>query len=258
MSIRNYMKTRRAIREARRMRVAKRSERLGEEVPEKEINVETVKPKPIKKKAIPKPKIQKEKEKTMEITLNKANKLRNELEKMSIPNNYTVFLRTDMFREEITDIFLVFKTELLSSFQRNNDILKHLYALRNLINGANHKNGVSLIINQIACYQLMIKAIENRIQQIRYNARYKTLADFEADIAYRQSIEKAKPGEGSMPSKESVTLLDKEDLANLEIELAKKKKELTGLEESRNALNFETRIKLPEGLSSFLKEVNLL
>lgn len=185
----------------------------------------------------------------MEITLNKANKLRNSLSQMRdrIPLQASIFSNNEM-KEQFDSAQEEFTQKVqtqLSVYDAERDI-------RKIISTVNHESGISDIIADIATLNKVISFLSSiSIQGTQVGD---VILQRKAEIGNAEKLGTPQP----IPRRVNVSILDEEAEKRKDEDLKKQKKSLDDLTEKRNALNHSVKVTLPDPLVKFLRELNLL
>lgn len=186
----------------------------------------------------------------MEITLNKANKIRNALEATEIPVELTFSVRTD------DDIKAAYENSLKKLDENTSNLLIRLeviYTLKFLISECNKANNIDELINKIAWHEAQLSKIRKIIPTYK-NSQAQRVDDVVSSVNWQ----KTRPVEAQKaPERVVIGLYDEfnELYEAIKVDLVKK---LDDLKEKRNGMNHTVKVTLPESMVEYLKKVNLL
>lgn len=194
----------------------------------------------------------------MKISLNKANKIRNQLGILSFPRVVTVGLRTDVSQDQNEALLKAAETLFLSQYGDECRKLGFLSNLRNLIQRANHENSINELMGGIVFYESLIQLSSTVLMETKRALAHTSFEDFNKDIWHNTAMAEKGPEFIKPPNKVNVRVLSKEFIENLEKEIRVRRKDLEDLQEQRNKKNHEVLIEIPQDMEKFLREHDLL
>lgn len=194
----------------------------------------------------------------MKISLNKANKLRNQLEGLNFEIPHTVNMRVDLDSE-------AFRTAFNEEFQVACDAISKVckkiameFELRTLIQKANADNNINELIGKIAKTERLIKSMSEIYNLQVQVQKYPSLDEAWATIDAKKKHQEKNPEAAPISGRTLVALWDKSIPEKTKETLATLKLESQELQEKRNELNHKVVIELPKEMVEFLREHNLI
>lgn len=186
----------------------------------------------------------------MQITLNRANKIRSLLEaKITSVHNMRVSTGINVLSSRsvgfIKEEMAGAKGKVTEDVADKIMFIEKLFELRQIISEANHQHGVNKIINNIAELNLHIKYFTHLVSGNGYS-----LDDF---VELQRNVKPDAPVQ-----RVTIEFFSQEEREKWNGQLEDVKAALRALEEERNALNHKTMVTLPDDLVAVLKNNKLL
>ncbi len=201
----------------------------------------------------------------MKITLNAANKIRDALEKSEISIPITVTVRSD--NDDVPAQVEAARKLMHQAIEKENSRLGMVFGLRNIIHQANASAGVDRVIASIVTANNAIALLKKLSDKFNggvdtygrsTSVQAATLEDFLANKRFADERAKKDIQYAQPPTKVTLRAFIDEDGQKIKEELQNAKRELAGLVDERNKLNFSTIIEIPEDMVKFLREFGLV
>lgn len=200
-----------------------------------------------------------------ELTLSKANKLRNVIEaeiqslkhKVLQFQNKTITINQFSTAESVQKEIDETKLEYVNALTMYGNLNHILTILRTLIAKANAMGGVNEIIGEIK----KIDSVLTLAQNVSLRVVGHTEKEINDIITWNKNVARSEPTSqvGSMPfMSRNVSVLSKEEVKEEENNISSLNKSRRLLEERRNELNYQHAVLLEESHASYLQALNLL
>lgn len=191
----------------------------------------------------------------MKVTLNRAVKLRNQLEAKITPSRSEGLIRTNESLAETEARYNTSKEEALSDLNTALDYISALYSFRALISDKNQEVGINQVLNQTACVEKMISILKKSNTSLNGYGQMEYLEDLKEKQQYE--LNKSKIEEKAFVSRnENIAFKEVEDKIEQLTSLAKK--DLDKLVDKRQSLNHQTIIEIPVEIVDALKKADII
>jgi len=193
----------------------------------------------------------------MKISLAKANKIRNSLDKMTLSTPTVISVRTSDSMESAKKAVEAGMQKIISDLTEYAEVMDFLFELRRKIDTTNKEIGLDGLIFSIVKAATIAKAIHNLAGLKAFN-NFKSLKDFEDLLWFEQEQKKADATKVYPITTIAIRVIDDGFQKKIQEMMKKASKDLEAFKEQRNSLNYSTTIELSEKEVELLRRLELL